>query len=76
MHLGLGSLALLALSVPGSLGFEYYTFDGEGFPSCYDVSAVFNASSVDNIVSLVQEAIQNGTNVRGAGKGRKYFPAL
>ncbi|KAH8886762.1 FAD-binding domain-containing protein [Thozetella sp. PMI_491] len=73
MHFQLGGLALLALSAGPALGFVYNTFDGEGFPSCYNVSAVHNATSVDDIVSIVKEAAQNGSHVRAAGKGHMWY---
>lgn len=38
----------LALALAGGVGAaEYNSFDGPGFPTCYDVTAVHNATSVD-----------------------------
>ncbi|KAJ9155438.1 FAD/FMN-containing dehydrogenase [Pleurostoma richardsiae] len=67
------SLALLALSVVASTAFEYNTFDGEGFPSCYNVTEVHNATSVDEMVSLVQQYAASGTQVRAGGKGHQWY---
>lgn len=45
------SLALLALALSGTSSAqtsEYYSFDGVGFPTCYNVTIVHNATSVDD----------------------------
>lgn len=59
---------MLAMSAVGS-AIPYNTFDGEGFPACNNVSRIVNATSVDEMVSLVQEAAADGTAVRASGKG-------
>lgn len=42
------NLVTLALALAGGAGAaEYNSFDGPGFPTCYDVTAVHNATSVD-----------------------------
>lgn len=42
------NLVTLALALAGRVGAaEYNSFDGPGFPTCYDVTAVHNATSVD-----------------------------
>ncbi len=64
---------LWLLAARTCLGFEYYTFDGEGFPSCYNVTEVHNATSVDDIVSAVKAAAAAGLQVRAAGKGHMWY---
>ncbi|KAL7621179.1 hypothetical protein AAE478_008496 [Parahypoxylon ruwenzoriense] len=54
----------------------YNTFDGDGFPACHDVAAVHNATSVDEIVSLVKAATANGTPVRASGKGHMWYDTM
>jgi FAD/FMN-containing dehydrogenase len=51
----------------------YNTFDGEGSPSCYNVTAVHDARSVDNIQALVKDAVSKGLQVRAAGKGHMWY---
>lgn len=42
------NLVTLALALSsGVRAAEYNSFDGPGFPTCYDVTAVHNATSVD-----------------------------
>lgn len=42
------NLVTLALALAGGVrAAEYNSFDGPGFPTCYDVTAVHNATSVD-----------------------------
>lgn len=42
------NLVTLALALAGGVGAaEYNSFDGPGFPTCYNVTAVHNATSVD-----------------------------
>ena len=69
----LRSFALLAMSASACTAFVYNTFDGEGYPSCYNVTAVHNATSVDEIVDLVKEAAASGTQVRAGGKGHMWY---
>jgi FAD/FMN-containing dehydrogenase len=66
-------LAVLALALGGASAFVYNSFDGEGFPTCYNVSVVHNATSVDEMVSLVQAAAAAGNQVRAAGKGHMWY---
>ncbi|TPX10662.1 uncharacterized protein E0L32_008396 [Thyridium curvatum] len=73
MLLRLSSLALLASTLHSCAGFEYNTFDGPGFPSCHNVIAVHNATSVDEMVSLVKDAASTGQRVRAAGKGHMWY---
>lgn len=62
------SLAALPWLVGTCAAAVYNTFDGEGFPSCYNVTEVHNATSIENIVSIVKNAVENGVRVRAAGK--------
>ncbi len=71
--LRLSGLALLALSLPCGSAFEYYTFDGVGFPSCHNVTAVHNATSVDEMIALVRAAAAAGQQVRAAAKGHMWY---
>ena len=63
----------LSLAVSCATAFEYYTFDGVGFPSCHNVTEVHNATSVDEMVSLVKAAAAAGHQVRAAGKGHMWY---
>lgn len=45
----------------------YNTFDGDGFAACYEVAKVYRPSSIDEIVSIVQNASAAGTPVRASG---------
>jgi FAD/FMN-containing dehydrogenase len=51
----------------------YNTFDGDGFPSCYNVTEVHDARSVEEIQSLVKNAGQRGLQVRAGGKGHMWY---
>lgn len=51
----------------------YNTFDGEGFPSCYNVTEVHDATSVEQIQSLVKYAAKRGLQVRPGGKGHMWY---
>ena len=64
------SLPLLSVL---SAAFEYNTFDGEGFPSCHNVTAVHDARSVDEIEDLVKDAAGKGLQVRAGGKGHMWY---
>jgi len=67
-------LALTALILrPFASAFVYNTFDGEGFPACYNVTAVLDPTSVDGLVSTVKQAAQDGTRIRAAGKGHSWY---
>lgn len=64
--------AWLSSATP-SLAFEYNTFDGPGFPSCYNVVEVHNVTSVDQMATLVHSAAAAGRQVRAAGKGHMWY---
>lgn len=69
----LTSLLLTAFAVQTSNAFVYNTFDGEGFPACYNVTEVHNATSVEEMVDLVKDAASNGLQVRAGGKGHMWY---
>ncbi|RFU73646.1 fad fmn-containing dehydrogenase [Trichoderma arundinaceum] len=69
----LQSLAVLAGVLGATSAFEYYTFDGPGSPSCHNVVEVYNATSVDEIVSLVKDASSRGLQVRAGGRGHMWY---
>ncbi|KAK5997940.1 L-gulonolactone oxidase 3-like protein [Cladobotryum mycophilum] len=71
--LRLPSLAALASVLGLSQAFEYYTFDGPGSPSCHNVVEVHNATSVDDMVHLVKDAVGRGFQIRAAGKGHMWY---
>ncbi|KAJ4298661.1 hypothetical protein N0V88_003692 [Collariella sp. IMI 366227] len=64
--------ALLLLPLPVT-AFEYNTFDGPGFPSCYNVTRVHDATSITDLCSVVKSAISSNTLVRAAGKGHMWY---
>lgn len=69
-------LALVWGAATGAAAFEYYTFDGPGFPSCHNVSRVYNATSVDDVASLVKSLTASNSTavrVRAAGKGHMWY---
>ena len=68
---GLAAAALLG--APAASAFEYNTFDGPGFPSCYNVSRVHDATSVEDMQAVVREAAESGHLVRAAGKGHMWY---
>lgn len=66
-------LALLGACVTTSTAFEYYTFDGPGFPSCHNVTEVNDAHSVADVQSFVRSAASRGLQVRAGGKGHMWY---
>lgn len=66
-------LVATLLATTASSAFEYNTFDGPGFPSCYNVSRVHDATSVDDMAAVVRAAAQSGSRVRAAGKGHMWY---
>ncbi|KAL5083602.1 hypothetical protein Trisim1_001295 [Trichoderma cf. simile WF8] len=71
MLLSLSALASVLLGTASA--FEYYTFDGPGSPSCHNVVEVHNATSVDEMVSLVKDASSRGLQVRAGGRGHMWY---
>lgn len=54
----------------------YNTFDGPGFPACNAVAKVYRPSTVDEMVSIVKTASQNGIPVRASGvSSSRDFPS-
>ncbi|KAK7946596.1 FAD-binding domain-containing protein [Apiospora aurea] len=73
----LGLLLASAAALFGSASaFPYNTFDGPGFPACNDVAAVYNVTSVDEMVSIVKDAVAKGTPVRASGKGHMWYDTM
>ncbi|KAI1505942.1 FAD-binding domain-containing protein [Biscogniauxia marginata] len=70
------TLTAAATVIVGVVAGPYNTFDGEGFPACNEVAVVHNATSVDEIVSLVKRASANGTPVRASGKGHMWYDTM
>ncbi|KAG7444062.1 FAD-binding domain-containing protein [Guyanagaster necrorhizus] len=54
----------------------YNTFDGPGFPACNAVSQVYQPSTVDEIVSIVKNASDNGIPVRASGNGHMWYDTM
>lgn len=54
----------------------YNTFDGDGFPACNEVAAVYHPTSIDEIASIVKTAAQNNTPVRASGKGHMWYDTM
>jgi len=50
----------------------FNTFDGPGFPACHNVSAVYQPTSVDEMVSIVKMAAGSNIPVRVSGKGHMW----
>ncbi|KAL6854881.1 hypothetical protein ACO1O0_006015 [Amphichorda felina] len=70
---GLRHALALALSLGQSAAFVYNTFDGEGSPSCYNVTEVHDATSVEEVASLVKDAKARGLQVRAAAQGHMWY---
>src|SRR5882757_1747702 len=66
-------VALGGLLIGCTWAIPYNTFDGDGFPACYNVSQIYQPTSVDEMVSLVQKAAKDGTPVRASGKGHMWY---
>jgi L-gulonolactone oxidase len=71
--LSLRSLFLVSAAIGQSTALVFNTYDGEGFPACYNVTEVHDATSVENIAELVQDAVSKGLRVRAAGKGHMWY---
>jgi FAD/FMN-containing dehydrogenase len=57
-------------------GAPYNTFDGDGFPACHSVAAVYHPSSVDEMVSIVVNAEKTNAPVRASGKGHMWYDTM
>ena len=67
--LGLG-LLLTASAVP------FNTFDGEGFQACHDVAAVYQPKTIDDMITIVQNAAANNTPVRASGNAHMWYDTM
>lgn len=54
----------------------FNTFDGPGFPACRNVAAVHSPNTINDTISLVRTAAQNGTPVRASGKGHMWYDTM
>lgn len=54
----------------------FNTFDGPGHPACNNVAKVYNATSVDEMVSIVRDAAKSNTPVRASGKGHMWYDTM
>ena len=70
------NLAILAFCAPFASADPYNTFDGPGHPACNDVAAVYNPTTINETIALVQQAVQNGTPVRASGKGHMWYDTM
>lgn len=52
---GTAAVAVLAIA-SGARAEEFYSFDGVGFPTCYNVTTVHNATSVDESESFASSS--------------------
>jgi len=67
------ALSTLLLLLPAGSAFEYNTFDGEGFPACYNVTRVQDTTSVADLASIVKQAARDRLRIRAAGKGHSWY---
>jgi L-gulonolactone oxidase len=65
-----GLLFVCASAVP------YNTYDGEGFPACHNVSAIYHPLSVDEMVTIVKNAAKTNTPIRASGKGHMWYDTM
>lgn len=71
--LAYGALALLPQAIVAE---PYNTFDGPGHPACNNVAAVYNPTTINETIGLVQTASQNDTPVRASGKGHMWYDTM
>ncbi len=69
----IAALASCAFFVRGE---PYNTFDGPGHPACNEVAAVYNPTTINETIALVQKFAQNGTPVRASGKGHMWYDTM
>lgn len=65
-------LGLLSSTFAG----PFNTFDGPGFPACHNVSAVYQPTSVVEMVSIVKMAAASNIPVRASGKGHMWYDTM
>ncbi|EHA56595.1 hypothetical protein MCOR27_000128 [Pyricularia oryzae] len=69
-----GLAALVAMGCSSVVtAMEWNTFDGPGFPSCYNVTEVKDPKTVEEAAAMVKEAAAAGKLVRAAGKGHMWY---
>jgi hypothetical protein len=56
-------LPSIGLLLGTSSAAPYNTFGGPGFPACNNVAAVYHATSVDEMVSIIKNAADNNIPV-------------
>ncbi|KAI1430750.1 FAD/FMN-containing dehydrogenase [Xylaria sp. CBS 124048] len=66
----------VAVAVTPIIAGPYNTFDGDGFPACRNVAAVHDATSIDDMVSIVKKAATAGTHIRASGKGHMWYDTM
>lgn len=67
-------LAVLAECTSISTALEYFTFDGEGFASCHNVTEVRDACSVVEVQTLVENAAAGGgVQLRAGAKRHMWY---
>jgi L-gulonolactone oxidase len=54
----------------------FNTFDGPGFPACHNVSAVYQPTSVAEMVSIVKTAAASKIPIRASGKGHMWYDTM
>ncbi|KAF2450915.1 FAD/FMN-containing dehydrogenase [Karstenula rhodostoma CBS 690.94] len=54
----------------------FNTFDGPGHPACNNVAKVYNATSVEQMQSIVRDAAKSDTPVRASGKGHMWYDTM
>lgn len=68
-------LACALLAVTGR-STPFNTFDGPGHPACNNVAAVYDPTSVDQMVEIVRTAARNNTPVRASGKSHMWYDTM
>lgn len=76
MHFSNLVIACIALFPAVTTGIEYDTSDGPGFPACHNVSAIYQPTTVDEMVSLVKMASASNIPVRASGKGHMWYDTM
>ncbi|CZR68038.1 related to ALO1-D-arabinono-1,4-lactone oxidase [Phialocephala subalpina] len=76
MHPSSLEIAVTAIFIALTTAIEFDTFDGPGFPACHNVSAVYQPTSVDEMVSLVKMAATSSIPVRASGKGHMWYDTM
>jgi FAD/FMN-containing dehydrogenase len=69
-------VVVLTIVFSQALAIPYNTFDGDGFPACYNVSEILHPSSVDEMVEIVKSAAASNTPIRASGKGHMWYDTM